>query len=92
MHAAVKTGLIAICTVGFVLSSGASVPEPNGVGVPEQQAPKKLLFLTHAGLYKHTSLGPAERAVARASLDAARESGAATPEDFRASTPLLAEG
>ena len=28
------------------------------------QAPvKKLLFLTHAALYKHTSLGPAERAV-----------------------------
>lgn len=30
------------------------------------QAPiptKKLLFLTHAGLYKHTSLGPAEQAV-----------------------------
>ncbi len=26
-------------------------------------APKKLLFLTHAALYKHTSLGPAERAV-----------------------------
>ena len=26
-------------------------------------APKKLLFLTHAGLYKHTSLGPAETAV-----------------------------
>ena len=26
-------------------------------------APKKLLFLTHAGLYKHTSLGPAEVAV-----------------------------
>ena len=26
--------------------------------------PKKLLFLTHAGLYKHTSLGPAEKAVA----------------------------
>lgn len=25
--------------------------------------PKKLLFLTHAGLYKHTSLGPAETAV-----------------------------
>ena len=24
---------------------------------------KKLLFLTHAGLYKHTSLGPAEKAV-----------------------------
>ena len=28
-----------------------------------QQQPKQLLFLTHAGLYKHTSLGPAERAV-----------------------------
>src|SRR5262245_18670993 len=26
-------------------------------------ARKKLLFLTHAGLYKHTSLGPAEKAV-----------------------------
>lgn len=29
----------------------------------QQPAPKKLLFLTHAGLYKHTSLGPAEKAV-----------------------------
>jgi len=28
-----------------------------------QQAPKRLLFLTHAGLYKHSSLGPAEAAV-----------------------------
>jgi type 1 glutamine amidotransferase len=28
------------------------------------QSPKKLLFLTHAALYKHTSLGPAEKAVA----------------------------
>ncbi len=27
------------------------------------QGPKRLLFLTHAGLYKHTSLGPAEKAV-----------------------------
>ena len=27
------------------------------------QGSKKLLFLTHAGLYKHTSLGPAEKAV-----------------------------
>jgi type 1 glutamine amidotransferase len=29
----------------------------------ESAAAKKLLFLTHAALYKHTSLGPAERAV-----------------------------
>ena len=27
------------------------------------QPPRKLLFLTHAALYKHTSLGPAEKAV-----------------------------
>jgi type 1 glutamine amidotransferase len=34
------------------------------VGLSAQQAsPKKLLFLTHAALYKHTSLGPAEKAV-----------------------------
>jgi type 1 glutamine amidotransferase len=30
---------------------------------PSAPATKKLLFLTHAGLYKHTSLGPAELAV-----------------------------
>jgi len=30
----------------------------------EAQTPKRLLFLTHAALYKHSSLGPAERAVA----------------------------
>ena len=30
---------------------------------PSAQSPKRLLFLTHAGLYKHTSLGPAEKAV-----------------------------
>ena len=33
-----------------------------GLGA-QQPARKKLLFLTHAGLYKHTSLGPAEKAV-----------------------------
>jgi uncharacterized protein len=31
---------------------------------PQAQTPKKLLFLTHAALYKHSSLGPAENAVA----------------------------
>lgn len=30
---------------------------------PEAQTPKRLLFLTHAGLYKHPSLAPAEQAV-----------------------------
>ena len=33
------------------------------VSVAAEQTPKKLLFLTHAALYKHTSLGPAEKAV-----------------------------
>lgn len=32
-------------------------------GARAQDAPKRLLFLTHAGLYKHASLGPAEVAV-----------------------------
>src|SRR5687767_8004932 len=41
---------LAIVAVGFQLSASG-------------QAPKKLLFLTHAALYKHTSLGSAEKAV-----------------------------
>ena len=64
MRTQFRAGLIAICAVGFVFLSGASVTDPSGIGVADQEAPKKLLFLTHAGLYKHTSLGPAERAVA----------------------------
>ena len=64
MRAVMSAGLIAIWAVGFVPSSGASVKEATEVRAPHQQAPKRLLFLTHAGLYKHTSLGPAERAVA----------------------------
>ena len=63
MRNAMKIGLIAICTVGFVWSSGVSIPEPTPPDAVGQQVPKKLLFLTHAGLYKHTSLGPAEEAV-----------------------------
>jgi hypothetical protein len=34
-----------------------------GPAATQAPAKKRLLFLTHAGLYKHTSLGPAERAV-----------------------------
>jgi type 1 glutamine amidotransferase len=40
--------------VGLVGLAGLSAQQP---------ARKKLLFLTYAGLYKHTSLGPAEKAV-----------------------------
>ena len=40
-------------------------PAGRGRGTPPPPPPAthKLLFLTHAGLYKHTSLGPAEQAV-----------------------------
>jgi type 1 glutamine amidotransferase len=47
----------AVLVIALVL--GAS-----GAGVGGQAPPrKKLLFLTHAALYKHASLGPAEKAV-----------------------------
>jgi hypothetical protein len=36
---------------------------PPGVS-PQTPSQKKVLFLTHAALYKHSSLGPAEKAVA----------------------------
>ncbi len=42
--------------------------------------------------YDHLLERRAALAAARARLDAARESGAVTAEDFLASTPLLAEG
>jgi type 1 glutamine amidotransferase len=35
----------------------------TGAFAQQSPAPKKLLFLTHAALYKHSSLAPAERAV-----------------------------
>jgi uncharacterized protein len=37
--------------------------------IGQSPAKKKLLFLTHAGLYKHTSLGPAEKAVTELGAD-----------------------
>ncbi len=63
MRRVMNVGLIAICTVGFAWSSAVSIPEPLSADTVREQVPKKLLFLTHAGLYKHTSLGPAEEAV-----------------------------
>jgi type 1 glutamine amidotransferase len=44
-------------------------------------AKKRLLFLTHAGLYKHTSLGPAERAVTE--LGAAGDFDVVTVEGYK---------
>jgi len=48
-----RAGLVGLVGVLAVVALGAE----------RQTARKKLLFLTHAGLYKHTSLGPAEQAV-----------------------------
>lgn len=45
----------------------------GSVEVSAQQAPKRLLMLTHAGLYKHSSLGPAEAAVTAWGRDAGFE-------------------
>ena len=51
---------VAAALVAAVAASPA--PQPSA-------ARKKLLFLTHAALYKHTSLGPAEQAVAALGRD-----------------------
>jgi len=47
--------LTLVIVLAFGLSAGPLAQAPPST--------KKLLFLTHAGLYKHTSLGPAEQAV-----------------------------
>ena len=48
----------AFCLVPLALTAAAFA-----TATASQAGPKKLLFLTHAALYKHTSLGPAEKAV-----------------------------
>ena len=60
MREFIRVGRIAplACLALSVALAEAQSPPTNPV-----PAKKKLLFLTHAALYKHTSLGPAERAV-----------------------------
>ncbi len=53
-------GLKAGVLLVIVLTGLAGLP---GTAAEQPTARKRLLFLTHAGLYKHTSLGPAEKAV-----------------------------
>jgi len=50
--------IVALVAVAGVTNAQAPASSPATAGPL-----KKLLFLTHAGLYKHTSLGPAEKAV-----------------------------
>jgi uncharacterized protein len=47
----------------LVLVLSLSALTVSAAGSAQTAAKKKLLFLTHAALYKHTSLGPAEKAV-----------------------------
>lgn len=47
----------------ILISALALAVSMSGVARQDPAPPKKLLFLTHAALYKHTSLGPAEKAV-----------------------------
>jgi type 1 glutamine amidotransferase len=61
-----STGVVLLCVA--VASTSAFSPAQL-----QSQQPKRLLFLTHAGLYKHTSLGPAEAAVTSWSADAGFE-------------------
>ena len=58
MRYVTMVGLIAAITVGFVWSSEVSMSQPVSTDTAAQQVPKKLLFMTYAGLYKHTSLEP----------------------------------
>ena len=62
MYAKRKYSPASTLWIGCILALAGSAL--LGERAASQQQPSKLLFLTHAGLYKHTSLGPAERAVA----------------------------
>ena len=63
MRTATTVGVIAVCCLGMDVLAEPALGEPFATAVHSRQEPKKLLFLTHAGLYKHTSLGPAETAL-----------------------------
>jgi type 1 glutamine amidotransferase len=52
MHHFVTGSILSALLAGTITVAGSA-----------QEAPKRLLMLTHAGLYKHSSLGPAEAAV-----------------------------
>ena len=56
---------VVLCSAFFVLGSTFAVRTQNVERrTSNRPAAKRLLFLTHAALYKHSSLAPAEKAVA----------------------------
>ena len=67
-----------LLTISFVGAAGAAAESPGA---------KKLLFLTHAGLYKHVSLGPAEQAVTEIGNDGGFE--VTTLEGYRQASDNL---
>ena len=52
-----------------LLLAGVILPGPFPPLAAQEPEPARLLFLTHAGLYRHTSLEPAERAVTELGRD-----------------------
>ena len=64
MKFALNLTFLGITSLSFLLFTNEAADRSSSLREPQQEAPKKLLFLTHAGLYKHTSLQPAEEAVA----------------------------
>ncbi len=60
-----RKNLLIVCALAAVVIATAMLPVAGMEAQAAQTAARKsLLFLTHAGLYKHSSLGPAEQAVA----------------------------
>jgi hypothetical protein len=52
-----------VAAIALVASGGSTTLLSQRQGGAATPPSKRLLFLTHAGLYKHPSLGPAEQAV-----------------------------
>ena len=64
MKFALNLTFLGITSLSLLLLTNEAIDRSSSLQEPQQEVPKKLLFLTHAGLYKHTSLQPAEEAVA----------------------------
>jgi type 1 glutamine amidotransferase len=64
MHSFVRLAVsLGLGVVALASTPVAFTAAPAQQAAPSVPATRKLLFLTHAGYYKHTSLGPAEQAI-----------------------------
>ena len=64
MRHALAAGFTFLASLVFLSALGAQSPPPPAPSARTAAPAKTLLFLTHAALYKHSSLAPAEKAVA----------------------------